>query len=297
MKNNLVKAALLGSASALGVNWIYDRSLLLDLSKKEDMLFRAIDHDLYKKAATGFDVYPNHLVGQLDFMGEVLYFFHFFYRYEKDLTVQRWIDDLYTYFREDYEYDGYIEAYGKAFLKNYKDALEQSKEPSEVTDHIDKQLGGLIFPLALFENNRSVDKLHDSLQYSKTLTAYKNIEPLQKMILFVLENLKSRDNLQTVLKDSLMFAPVEYKTSLSNALLKEDTNKFIESDAGVACDISQSLPLIYHILAKSTSWEQALSLNATLGGASSARGIFISAILSLVYDIPEKFDDILFYKI
>ena len=297
MKNDLVKAALLGSASALGVNWIYDRTLLLDLSKKENMLFRAIDHVLYKKAEHGFDVYPNHLVGQLDFMGEFLYFFHFFYRYEKDLTVQRWMDDLYAYFREDYEYDGYIESYGKAFLKDYKDALEQSKEPNEVTDHIDKQLGGLIFPLVLFYNNRSVDKLQDSLRYSKTITIYKNIEPLQKMLLYVLSNLDNRDNLNKILNDSLMFAPSEYKLSLSNALLKSDTNEFIKNDAGVACDISQSLPLIYHILSKSTSWEQALSLNATLGGASSARGIFISAILSLVYDIPKEYDELLYYKI
>jgi hypothetical protein len=40
-----------------------------------------------------------------------------------------------------------------------------------------------------------------------------------------------------------------------------------------------------------------MELNATLGGASSARGIFISALLSRIYDIPQEYKDKLYYKV
>ena len=105
-KNKMLEAALLGSSSALGVNWIYDQELLQKESKKGSMIFREIDHDLYKVAKKGYDVYPNHKVGQLDFMGELLYLFHMYYEYENNKTLERWLEYFYEYFRADNEYDG-----------------------------------------------------------------------------------------------------------------------------------------------------------------------------------------------
>ena len=55
-KVKMVKAALLGSSSALGLNWIYDKKLLSNYAEKNPVLFIPIDHKLYKKAKTGFDV-------------------------------------------------------------------------------------------------------------------------------------------------------------------------------------------------------------------------------------------------
>ena len=99
------------------------------------------------------------------------------------------------------------------------------------------------------------------------------------------------------LEDVIELAPDMYENSLRAALVVEDTNDLIENYAGVACSIDQTLPLIFHIIKKVNSWEEGLELNATIGGASSSRGIFISALLSLIYDIPEKYRNLLYYKI
>ena len=40
-----------------------------------------------------------------------------------------------------------------------------------------------------------------------------------------------------------------------------------------------------------------MELNATLGGASSARDNIISALLSRIYEIPQEYKDKLYYKI
>ena len=75
-KISMIKAGLLGSSSALGLNWIYDKRLLSEFSKGTEVLFIPIDHKLYKKAKTGFAVYPKTVVGDLDFMGEIIYIFN-----------------------------------------------------------------------------------------------------------------------------------------------------------------------------------------------------------------------------
>ncbi len=296
-KNSLLKAALLGNASALGLNWIYDKDLLLNLSKTEKMIFRNIDHDLYKKAKKSYDVYPNHKNGQLDFMGEVLYLFHMFFDYEKEINIANWRENFYQYFRYDYEYDGYIESYGKDFLTRYKNELDNITEPQNVTDHIDKQLVGLTFILHLYECGRSIDKINDSITYAKTLTGYKNIEPLTKMLFELLRLLDKGNDKTEVLKEVIKLAPPIYQDSLNNAITYNDTYKFIEDCAGVACGIDQALPLIFHIIKKSASWEDGLILNATLGGNSTARGLFIGGILSRIYEIPDKYNDKLYYNI
>lgn len=289
-KTSIERAALLGSASALGLNWIYDRALLKKHNQEGNaMIFQSIDHELYKQAKNSYDVYPNHRLGDLDFMGEVLYLFYMFMEYEKDLDLARWRTVLYEYFREDFEYDGYIESYGKAFLEQYKD--EQSgKIPVKLhTDHIDKQLSGLLFILGVYDQPRSTDKIGDALKYAQTLTAYHNVNPLTVMLYNLFTKLDQgvpkMDAMQSVLVD----APTEYQESLKQALTEIDIEPFIKDYSGVACGINQSLPLIFYIIAHTNSWKEALVLNATLGGASSARGIFISAIISRYEEIPTEY--------
>ncbi|AIO19365.1 ADP-ribosylglycohydrolase [Candidatus Izimaplasma bacterium HR1] len=298
MRNTkMLEAALLGSASALGLNWIYDREILKKESKKGSMIFRTIDHDLYSKSEKSFDVYPNHQLGQLDFMGEVLYLYHMFYEYEKADTIERWQEYLYEYFRKENEYDGYLESYGKDFLYRFKEAIENKEKQLEETTYIDKQLGGLVFLLELYENDHSIDKIGEAVKYSKTLTAYTNISSLTVMLNELIKKLDYGIKKDDALEDVIELAPEVYKNSLNAAVTIENTDVFVDNYAGVACEIGLSLPLIFHIIKKSSSWKEAMEMNATLGGASCARGIYISAILSRIYEIPEKYKILLFYKI
>ena len=293
----LIKASLLGSSSALGLNWIYDSKLLLEHSKNNRMIFEAIDHKLYKSAKTSYDVYPNHQVGDLDFLGEVLYLFHMYHEYEKELSLPRWRKVFYEYFREDYEYDGYIESYGKDFLKRYK--LENTTDLSEdiFTDYIDKELIGLIFILGLHDSDRSTDKITDALNYAKTLTSFSNIEGLTIMLNNLLMELDNGTEKLSALKKVIADAPMEYHEALYKSLTDIDSRSFVETYSGLGCGIKMSLPLIFFVVAHSKNWEDALKLNTTLGGASSARGIFISALFSKISSIPLDYSNKLKYNI
>jgi len=296
-KNNLLEAALLGSSSALGLNWIYDKELLLKEAKKDSMIFRPIDHELYKKAKNGFDVYPTHQLGQLDFMGEVLYLFHMFYDYEKEDSLLRWTEYFYEYFKKGNGYNGYLEKYGTDFLTQYKIALDSSKKPNTTTDHNDKQLIGLTFLLHLYEQERSTEKVNDALLFARTLTNYTAITPLNIMLFELLKKLDYGIKKEDALKDVIKLAPQMYQNSLRAAITIPEAYEFISDYAGVACDLTQSLPLIFYIVKNSDSWIKGMELNATLGGASSARGLFVSALLSRIYEIPQEYKDKLYYKV
>lgn len=296
-KNNLLEAALLGSSSALGLNWIYDRNLLVEEEKKGSMIFRSIDHDLYKKASNSYDVYPTHQVGQLDFMGEVLYLFHMFYDYEKEDSLIRWTEYFYEYFKKGNGYNGYLEKYGIDFIAQHELALDNSETQKTITDHNDKQLVGLTFLLHLYEIERSSEKVNDSLLFARTLTSYTAITALNIMLYELLKKLDYGIKKEDALQDVIKLTPKSYQNSLKAAITIPDAFEFISNYAGVSCDLEQSLPLIFYIVKNSDSWVKGMELNATLGGASSARGIFVSALLSRIYEIPQEFKDKLYYSI
>lgn len=297
-KTSMNKAALLGSASALGLNWIYDRKLLK--THKDDghpMVFEPIDHEMYKQAKKGYDVYPNHTVGDLDFMGEVYYFTYMFLEYEEIQTLERYRYLFYEYFRPDYEYDGWIESYGKDLLANVKDELENDKEPKEHTDYEDKQLIGLLFLLSVYEKDTLLNKEQEALRLARVFTAYDWIDDLTSALYYLLVLLDQGVSFKEAALQLERYLPEDLKTKVLKALTNIDVDTFIKDYSGVACGLDQSLPLIFYILAHTTTWEEALQLNATLGGASSARGIFISAIASRYLEIPEKYLNKLNYNV
>ena len=164
----MIKASLLGSSSALGLNWIYDKDLLIEYSKDNEVLFTPIDHDLYKKAKNGFDVYPNSVVGDLDFMGEILYLLHMHLEYSKDISLPSWRNTVFNYIGPSGTYDGYIEQYGKELVQQMITETAKNVKGTLYTNHIDKQLIGPALLLAIFDKDNIKIK-HNNIDNTNTL--------------------------------------------------------------------------------------------------------------------------------
>lgn len=281
MNKKLIEMSLLGSASSLGLNWIYDKELMKSFSKNNDVLFLPIQHDLYKKAEHGFDVYPNHIIGDLDFMGEVLFQFHrFLYNggnNPRDFRLQ-----LYNHIGPNSGYEGYIEKYGKTLIADIA-------QTSSVSNEIDKQLIG---PTLFIVGYAHGLKQSSILEYTKVLTNYQNISLFQQSIKYIFDNL-TKESRTTVLKHSVSLLPKDYQESSIKAFDLLETQDFITKYSGIACGLEQSYPLVLHIVNQSTSFENALQINASLGGASSARGLLIGAFYSFLEDTPTEYKDIL----
>ena len=286
-------ASLLGSSSALGINWMYDRPYLENYLTDKNPLFLPIDHDAYAASKNGYDVYPNHQVGDVDFMGEMVYLLHQYLEHEPKKDVLTFRQKLYDFFGPQGTYDGYVEAYGKELVKT----MNEEKTPIAHTDYLDSQLIGPALFLAVYDHPKSVNKVADSLHYAKVLTSYSGVNYFNNMLYNIFKELEAGKDKLAVLEDNIQYAPKKYQLMLKKAVTEMDLESFLEKYAGIACDLKQSFPLIYYIVAHTNSWEEALQLNASLGGASSARGMFISAIFNLIDDIPDSYLKKLNYKI
>ena len=283
MNKKLIKMSLIGSSSSLGTNWIYDKNLMKEFSKDKDLLFLPIQHELYEKAKAGFDVYPTFEVGDVDFMGEVIYRFHKYLEEGSEGSLKQY---LYDSFGPSSSYNGYIEHYGKEIIEKINDG-------NEYTELVDKQLIGPAMFAIGFAHGLSNDEI---IEFTKTLTAYSNIPQFFEVLRFIFEFAKP-NNKEETLRKAATFLPKEYRESVEASFNEIDVDKFIDNFSGVACGMDQSIPLIFYILNNTKSFKEALQLNANLSGASCARGIIIGAIYSFVEDVPIEFKDILNYDI
>ena len=292
-KTSMIKASLLGCSSALGLNWIYDRKFLIEYMKDKDVLFQPIDHEAYKKARTSFDVYPDSIVGDLDFMGEVLYQFHSFLKDSENQDHLSWRNKFYDSFNSESNYKGYIEHYGEDLIHQIDKEKRLNTNPVIYTKHEDKQLVGPALLLAIYELDSFNNKAENATGYAKVLTEYSGVNKFITLLKNLFDDLRNGVEKIEALKQNTRFAPASYRESLKMAIEMKDQLKFIKEYSGVACGLNQSFPLIYNIVANSNTWEEALKMNAILGGASSARGLFLGAIFNIIDEVPEKYLNIL----
>lgn len=296
-KTSMIKASLLGCSSALGLNWIYDSKFLNEYIKDKDVLFQPIDHEAYKKAKTSFDVYPDSTVGDLDFMGEVLFQFHSFLKDSDDQSHLSFRSVIYNSFKKDSSYSGYIEHYGEDLIKQVENEIKLNQQPVVYTKHIDKQLAGPALLLAIYELDSINNKIESSIGFAKVLTEYTGVDNFILLLKNLFDDLNNGVDKLKALKQNIHFAPLEYQESLSMALEMKDQTKFIKEYSGVACGLNQSFPLIFNIVANNDTWEEALRMNAKLGGASSARGLFLGAIFNIIDEVPDKYLNLLTHNI
>jgi len=284
MNKRMITMSLLGSSSSLGLNWIYDKELMSSFSKKNEVLFLPIQHQLYNQAKNGFNVYKNHKIGDLDFMGEVMYIFHKFLISNKNNSNFK--EFLYQHIGPDSEYDGYIEQYGKELIKSVSNG-------KLFTDHVDKQLIGCAMFIIGYAHNLEIDTIHN---YTKVLTAYDQTLNFIHSLNYIFNNI-NETNKTSVLKESIKFLGNDYKGKMEASLTKIDIDEFIKNYSGIACGLEQSFPLIFYIVNISNTYKDALRVNSSLGGASSARGLVIGAIYSITEEVPIDFKSILNKKI
>jgi len=296
-KTSMIKASLLGCSSALGLNWIYDKKFLTEYTKDKEVLFQPIDHEAYRQAKTSFDVYPDSIVGDLDFMGEVLYQFNLFSKDIENQNPLSWRNKLYNSFNSESSYKGYIEHYGEDLITQVEKERKLNLEPSIHTIHVDKQLVGPALLLAIYELDLINSKTETAIGYAKVLTEYSGVNKFITLLKNLFDDLSSGVEKMEALKQNIQFAPDSYRESLKMAIEMKDQSKFIKEYSGVACGLNQSFPLIYNIVANNNTWEEALRMNAVLGGASSARGLFLGAIFNIIDGVPEKYLNILTHTI
>lgn len=82
--------------------------------------------------------------------------------------------------------------------------------------------------------------------------------------------------------------PLDKKETFLQAIKMTDTKKYIATYAGTACHIPHAVPVIFHVVYHSQSFEEGLEMNTRIGGASADRGMLIGAMLGEVFNVDES---------
>ena len=279
--NKYLYGALVANAASLGYHWVYNSNYLEQLSKKKSLLFQVQNKQEFDDGKPSYFVYPHQKVGDVTTQGSFLIWLYQAMKVNKDFSVHDYGDLVYNQIKPGGEYVGYVESYGKLLVidKLNKDLKLSASTQEKKDDH----LVGFIPYLVSKELGLGIDK---AFELTKLFTDKTEYLEFFKVFDYIFEELQKRD-LKFVLKDAIKLAPIEFTNKLAHAIEMTDTFEFIKNYAGISCHIQYSIPLIFHLLAHSHSYEELIEWNTRIGGASSDRGLLLGSIMSQVSPIPE----------
>jgi len=278
-------ASLIANAASLGYHWVYNPEYLEQLSKKKSLLFQVQNKDEFEEGKPSYYVYPHHKVGDVTTQGM---FMIWLYEAMKDNPLFSKTDYenlIFNHIKPGGDYIGYVESYGKLLVLDKLNielklnSLEQEKK--------DDHLVGFIPYLVTKELGLSLDKAYELTRLFTNKMEYLDFF---KMFDYIFEEIHKRE-LKYVLKDAVKLAPIGFTNKLAHAIEMDNTQEFIKNYAGISCHIQYSIPLIFHLLTHSNSYENLIEWNTKIGGASSDRGLLLGAIMSQISPIPESWKE------
>ena len=278
---HLLRNALIGNAAALGLNWIYDMPFLERLSKKQDLLFLKPDQALYDQSKKSYFAYPLAESGDVSFQGMIAIWLYQTLSKNPQFPFDQYDDLLYSHIKEGSDYQGYIEAYGRKLIEDRKHMEEDPQFFSRPFD--DDQLVGFIPYLVCHQvgltTTRALKFTHVFGQDPDFLLYFNMLDAFFKRA--------KKGHHQQVIKDIIEGLPLNKKETFLKAIDMTDTKQYIASYAGTACHIAHAVPVIFHVVYHSQSFQEGLIMNTRIGGASSDRGMLIGAMLGEVFEVEE----------
>jgi hypothetical protein len=278
--------ALVANAAALGLNWIYDMNFLENLAKNESLVFQAVNNEYYEQAKPSYLAYPNAKIGQVSLQGEILKWLYSALSLNSDFSSSDYLNLLVEKLCPGGNYQGYVESYGKKIV--YNDLIKQLKLDQELLVVNDDQLVGFVPYIVCKSLNIETSKAIELLSALTLIEDYAKFFVLFDKLLEGLTQENKNNRLETLVKN----APSHYKNQLEQAIHMKDSKSFINLYSGTACHIKDAIPLIIHIMYHSNSYEEAITKNILLGGASSDRGMLIGALYCVIDEIPKNWLDL-----
>ena len=272
---------LVANASTLGIHWIYDYKYLEELSKQKSLLFLRQEKEHFEQAKPSFYSYPNSEIGDLTVQGQIIKWLYQAMESNKEFSKKDYSKLLYEKFKPGGSYTGYVETYSKKHVVTFLAKSLHIDTPKIPV--MDNHLVGFAPYLVCKElglDNKKAWELTTVYSQDEDYLIYFNMFDS-------LFDLLRKGSMHEAVKSVIHLGPVKYQIPLNKAIEMDNTNEFIKQYSGRACEIQYSIPLIMHILSHTNSYQEAVELNATIGGAVSDRNLLVGALYAQVSEIPE----------
>jgi hypothetical protein len=277
--NKILEASLVGNAYGFALHWIYDPEYIQTLIEKEDVFFKAPLKRHYEEAISSFYGYPFGLAGDVTTQGIFLLWLSEALHHNPNLSVEEYKALLLSHIMPGQEYVGYIESYAKKLIAN-EIALTFEKEP--IFEMVDDHLVGFIPYIACKALNLPTSKAKELATLFSSDQDYGHLFDMFDAFL----NQVKTENKKQLLRQVINLAPLTFKIKLQHALSEEDDDFFIEHHSGIACVIPQSIPLIFRIMDRASTYEEAMLMNVKYGGAISERAMMLGLVFSQLSEVP-----------
>ncbi|MEP5760445.1 MAG: ADP-ribosylglycohydrolase family protein [Litoreibacter sp.] len=263
-KASALMGALIADAAALGLHWVYDVERITNAVGQGSAAFVPLDIKHFESKPIFF-VHGARKDGMLSQYGEVLALAMTSILKHNGFTTQTYQTDYAAHFGPGGQYQGYIDHPTRGTLANI--AREQL-DPSGVDDDQHPALATLPAIVARYGadpaqieraikvTNVNDDADHYGAIFAQTLAAVLSGTPLKD----ALKAAANAPDLQAAL-DTTETSSTEY-----GAVTRR------------ACHLPQGVPLSWHILNNSSSYQEAIEANVLAGGDSCGRAIIVGAL-------------------
>lgn len=271
---------LVANAASLGYNWMYNTLYLEKLSQTKNLLFQQPSLAEYTEAGKSYYAYPDAKVGSVSTQGMFVQWLYQGLLSNPSLTKKGYERLIYDQIGPGGSYHGYVETYGKKMIVNVinRELKLGLPELNIQDDHLVGFIPYLVCKELGLSNGQALDLA--SLFTDKT-----EYETFYTVFDFIFDHLGKKP-LRDILLESIKLAPKHFQLHLKAAIEMDDTALFVSEHADISCHIPYSIPVIFHLLSHSASFEELIQKNTILGGANSDRGLLLGAIMHQISPVP-----------
>lgn len=280
---SIVLGALVADAAAMGLHWLYDPERLAAIAETSDPTFVNADRRNFD-GARGYFAHEGKRAGDLSQYGAVLALaMDSLLSSHGEPDVADYQQRFLAFFGPGGEWQGYIDRPTRGALANL--GAGGSEETPEVTGIDDDQMPALSPVPAVV----AADPEHPDLESRVSdMVRVTNDNPLAVEAALMLARLIRSTLHGEELSAALEAEPARVGNVLQ-PLLNEalgDTNQSsveIAGHFGRACHVQQGLPVVFHILNTTDSFEDGVRKNILAGGDSCGRAMALGSILGARY--------------
>lgn len=282
---DLLLGALVADAACLGLHWIYNVDIIAEITARQNgkCAFTPVDAKNFEKVKTF--AHKSRHNGMFTQIGEVLRLaIQSMNANGGAFDVAAYQAAFATFFGAGGAYQGFMDGPTRGALDN----IAANRVPSGIDDNQTPALARLPAILVAYHNK---DVLPEMIKASMEVTNV-NSETAEFSTVFasVLASVMEGETLDTALKAAAQAATDEtIRASLFDALNTAEDNSTVFAGInglmGRACYMPAAGPVMFHILARSKTYREAIERNILAGGDSAGRAIMIGAIMARVHGV------------
>lgn len=287
--SNSLKGVLIADAASLGTHWIYDVDRVAKVAKAHggSLAFIAVDEKNYANTK-GYFAHANRHEGANTQYGEVLRTaIASVLANSGKFDAANYQKDFVAHFGPGGTYIGYIDYATRGTLANL---AAENVDPSGTDDTQLPALASLAAVIAVDPSSvEAAVRVTNNNDYSVNAG---------NVFAHLLSAVLNGAELNEALDEAADVGDEEFSELLKAALASEETDSVAYGQiTGRACNLVMSMPLCFHILKNSNSFESVVEANSLAAGDNAGRSIVLGAVAGAYYGlnndkgIPQKWVD------